>query len=237
MGQLLLSMHRKRGKTIQYSNEQLEKAVIVVKNGAMSLRKAAELHQVPGRFGLDVKPGRKPVLPKAVEEKIVDTVKLAAKSGMGVTRKGLLKRTRTLCKRLKIETPMFKKGIPGNAWWERVKKRHPELTIRKPEKLGSNRARALNGPITSSYYEYLGSLLDELNLKDKPDSIWNMDETSLRFEHDPVKVISEKRVRNVVGKTSENRTNMTILACGNAAGKCIPPLVIVKGKTSASLHG
>ena len=31
-------------------------------------------------FGLNVKPGRKPVLPKAVEDKIVDTVKLAASS-------------------------------------------------------------------------------------------------------------------------------------------------------------
>ena len=137
-------------------------------------------------FGLNVKPGRKPVLPKAVEDKIVDTVKLAAsskKSGMGVSRKGLLKHTDTLCKRLKIETSMFKKGIPGNAWWEGVKKRHSELTIRKPEKLGSNRARALNFPITSIYYEYLGSLLDELNLKDKPDCTWNIDETGLRFEH------------------------------------------------------
>ena len=52
-----------------------------------------------------------------------------------------------------------------------------------------------------------------------------------------MKVISEKGVRNVVGKTSENRTNITILACRNAAGKFIPPLVIVEGKTSASLHG
>ena len=52
-----------------------------------------------------------------------------------------------------------------------------------------------------------------------------------------MKVICEKGVKNVIGKTTDNRTNITIMACGNAAGKSIPPLVILKGKTSASLHG
>ena len=239
-------IHKSRGKTLQYPRGDLEKAVKAVESGAMSIRKASELHHVPkstiadrvsGRFDLNAKPGRKPALPRVVEDKIVETVKLAAKSGMGVSRKNLLKRTGTLCKRLKIETPMFKKGVPGNAWWEGLKKRYPELTIRKPEKLGTNRARALNGPITTSYFDYLCSLLDELNLKEQPARIWNADETGLRFEHDPVKVITEKGIKNVVGKTSEDRTNITILACGNAAGKIISPLVIVKGKTSASLHG
>ena len=83
----------------------------------------------------------------------------------------MLKRTGTLCNRLKIETPMFKKGIPGNAWGEGLKKRYPEITTGKPEKLGSNRARALSGPITTSYYDYLESLLDDLNVKDKPECI------------------------------------------------------------------
>ena len=239
-------IHKSRGKTLQYPRGDLEKAVKAVESGAMSIGKASELHHVPkstiadrvsGRFDLNAKPGRKPALPRVVEDKIVETVKLAAKSGVGVSRKNLLKRTGTLCKRLTIEMPMFKKGVPGIAWWEGLKKRYPELTIRKPEKLGTNRARALNGPITTSYFDYLGSLLDELNLKEQPARIWNADETRLRFEHDPVKVITEKGIKNVVGKTSEDRTNITILACGNAAGKIIPPLVIVKGKTSASLHG
>ena len=52
-----------------------------------------------------------------------------------------------------------------------------------------------------------------------------------------MRVTSEKGIKNVVGKTSENKTNITIMACGNAAGKGMPPLVIVKGKPSLSNMG
>ena len=74
-------------------------------------------------------------------------------------KKDLLEPTGTLCKKLNIEMPMFKKGVPGKTWWEGLKKRYPELTRQKPEKLGTNRAHALNGTATSSYFDYLGSLL------------------------------------------------------------------------------
>jgi hypothetical protein len=50
-------------------------------------------------------------------------------------------------------------------------------------------------------------------------------------------VVAEKGARNVVGRTSSNRTNITIMACVNGAGQRLPPMLVVKGKTSASLHG
>ena len=46
-----------------------------------------------------------------------------------------------------------------------------------------------------------------------------------------------KKIRNVVGKTSNSRSNVTITACVNAMGHWMPPMFVVKGKTSASLHG
>lgn len=49
------------------------------------------------------------------------------------------------------------------------------------------------------------------------------------FEDPPVRVIADK--------TSTNRTNITIMACVNATGMNMPPMFIVKEKTSASLHG
>jgi hypothetical protein len=68
-------------------------------------------------------------------------------------------------------------------------------------------------------------------------AIWNCDETGKQFEHEPVKVIAPKGARKVVGRTSSVRTNVRIMACVNAVGISMPPMFIVKGKTSKSLHG
>ena len=74
-------------------------------------------------------------------------------------------------------------------------------------------------------------------MKEKPDQIWNCDETGKNFEHQPVKIIATKGEKSVVGRTSASSSNITIMARVNAAGRTMPPLFDVKGKTSKSLHG
>jgi len=64
----------------------------------------------------------------------------------------------------------------------------------------------LNPVVVNKYMQDLGALLENLNLKESPASIWNCDETSRNFEHNPTKVIGEKSARNVLGRTSNNRT-------------------------------
>ena len=54
------------------------------------------------------------------------------------------------------------------------------------------------------------------------------------FEHQPVKVIAAKEEKSVVGRTSASSSNITIMACVNAAGQTMPPLFVAKGKTSKS---
>jgi hypothetical protein len=92
--------------------------------------------------------------------------------------------------------------------------------------------------VATNYFNDLDPLLDKLDLKEKPDQIWNCDETGKIFEHQPVKVIAAKEEKSVVGRTSASSSNITIMACVNAAGRTMPPLfVATKGKTSKSLHG
>jgi hypothetical protein len=61
-------------------------------------------------------------------------------------------------------------------------KRHPDLSIRKPEKLTTTRARMLNPVVVTNYFNDLDALLDKLDLKEKPDQIWNCDETGKNFQ-------------------------------------------------------
>ena len=62
---------------------------------------------------------------------------------------------------------------------------------------------------------------------------WVNNSSTTRFVH----VVSEKGARNAVGRTSGNRINITIMACVNAKGDKMPPMLIVKGRTNRSLHG
>lgn len=147
----------------------------------------------------------------------------------------VLSRTSTLCKRTKIGSG-YDTFTAGKDWWEGVKRRHPDIAIRKPERLTSTRARMMNREVIGRYFKDLETIVEGLNIASKPHVIWNCDEMGKIFEHSPVQVIAEKG-QNCLGRTSSKSTNITIMACVNASGKRIPPMFVVKGKTSRSLHG
>ena len=63
-----------------------------------------------------------------------------------------------------------------------------------------------------------------------------MDETSLSLEHSLAQVVERKNGTVVQGKTSNSRESVKILPCVNATGQAMPPMIIMKGKTSPSLR-
>ena len=164
----------------------------------------------------------------------MQSVKRASQLGVGVSRRQLLTRTGTLVKRLKLKTP-FKNSTPGKDWWQKLKQRHSDLTIRKPEKTGTLRCRMMNHQKVEEYFKDFEAI--ERNLLNKPKLDWNMYETSKSFEHDPVKVIAEKGARKVPGRTSAMSTHVTIVACVNAADERMSPLLVIKAKTEQSVFG
>lgn len=111
---------KKRGNyAAKYDKDLLKKAIEAIENGTMSYRKAEKTFNVPrstlenhvsGKYDINVRMGRKPALPEEVENKIVDTCKVASKQGIGITRSQLLRRTGELCKRLRVTS--FKNAQP-----------------------------------------------------------------------------------------------------------------------------
>ena len=227
---------------MKYSKEHLENAVKSVKDGVYSYRKASQVFGVPkttiidhvsGRIELTSKPGRKPVIPLEIENAVAQKVAEAANMGFGITKKQLKLKIIRLCKAQRISTP-FKRGIPGDDWWRGFKNRHSEMVLRKPEKLSTSRSRMLNRVVVTKYFDDLGKIITENNLKGE--QIWNMDETGKQFEHKPTNVCARKGSRNVPGRTSNSRENVTMLASVNAEGRVMPPMCIVKGKTVRSVQ-
>lgn len=78
--------------------------------------------------------------------------------------------------------------------------------------------------------------LDQLEIKDIPSRIWNMDETSVPLTHKPERVLAETESKNIPGRVGDCRESLSVLGCINAAGSSIPPIVIVRGKTPKSLN-
>lgn len=81
-----------------------------------------------------------------------------------------------------------------------------------------NKAIMTNPEIITKYFHDLGEIIRNLGLEPKPSCIWIFDETGKSFEHQPVRIIAEKGSKTVVGRTSSCRTNITGMACVNAAG-------------------
>lgn len=57
-----------------------------------------------------------------------------------------------------------------------------------------------------------------------------MDESGLPLDHKPPKVIALRGTKKVHCHTSGNKMQITVLACANAVGTAIPPMVIFEGK-------
>ena len=238
-------MARKVKGLYQKQSPMLQRAIEAVRSNQMSIRKAADHYgvkkstlgdHVSGKIATGRKSGRSTVFELDVEKQIVAKAQLVSQQGFGVSRKQLMRKAGQLARTMKLKTP-FKKGIPGQAWWDGFRQRNPELVLRKPEKLASTRARNLNKPEVDNYFKDLDNTLTELNLRDSPNAIWNMDETNSNMEHTPAKKCSRKGVKSVPGLVSNSRESVTVVACISAAGIAMPPMNVVKGKTEKSLNG
>lgn len=170
------------------------------------------------------------MLSSDLETKIVSETLDAADKGFGISQQQLRTRVGTTLKRL--NGPDAK--VPGEKWLTGVKHRHPELTLRKPQKLTTVRAAMMNRPVVRGYFDDLGSLIARHNLG--PHQIF-LDENNFRLDHEPPYQLARKGAKRVPGRTSMSRESLTVVACGNAAGEKIPPMVIVRGKSHIALQG
>ena len=142
---------------------------------------------------------RPPHIPREIENKIVDSVKMAARRGTGLTRKQVMLRTNVLGKRLDISS-RYSNFKAGKDCWQGLKQRHPDVVIRKPEKLTSTRARMVNREVITRYFNDVGTLIGGLNLEGKS----HLMKWGKNFEQDLVNVVAAK------GESCVSRTTSTV---------------------------
>ena len=78
-------------------------------------------------------------------------------------------------------------------WWRRLKKRHPELVLRAPQKIEYLRLKATQPEIINHFYSLLKHALDTYHFTEE--EIWAADETGID-EHGKCKKVIARRGTN-----------------------------------------
>ena len=217
-----------------WEKETLHSACDAVAKG-MSIRRAEAEYGIPkstihdrviGRVQMGAVSGPQRYLSDNEEAELVRFLLGCAKVGYAHTRKQII----TIVQRYLQD----KKGLTvnlSNGWWQKFRLRHEELTVRTAERLAYCRAVATDQAILNSYFDLLEQTLTDNDLLSAPSRIFNVDETGFPLEHKPEKVVVAKGCKHPFVVTSGNKAQITVLACVNAAGATIPPMVIFDRKT------
>jgi hypothetical protein len=113
--------------------------------------------------------------------------------------------------------------IAGKDWFTAFSKRN-NLSLRRSEGLSRARAAGATKLVVQKFYDSLEELMDSLSLNDRPETIYNMDETGMPLNNRPPRVVAARGSREVNSLTSAERgENVTVVACCNATGAYIPP--------------
>ena len=131
-------------------------AMKTVIEGGMSVRQAAELHQVPkstlgdrvsGRVLPGARSGPRTYLSSEEEEELVIFLSRVAQIGHGRTRREVI----AIVERILSSRGNTRTVTPG--WWNSFTRRHPNLALRTPATLSLARASESDRDIIDNYFD------------------------------------------------------------------------------------
>ena len=115
---------------------------------------------------------------------------------------------------------------PTDKWMRAFLKRHPDISLRKPHPLERERL-SLSREQISHYFKLLSDTLDQLDIKDDPTRIFNLDETGFSGkEFGREKVLVAKGTKHPYQPNVSISGHVTLQVAISASGKIVSPLVI-----------
>lgn len=221
-----------------WSEEAMKLAYKAVIETGESVRKAAMDYGVPhstlhdrvsGKIALGAVSGPPRYLTNAEEGELVKFLNRCSCLGFARTKRQVIALVQAMVAAKQGKDPHELSITKG--WWVSFNKRHPQLTLRAPEKLAYARAIAVDKEVIDHYYDLLEATLSQNHiLNNKPMQIFNCDESVFPLEHKPEKVIGLKGMRQINTHTSGEKAQITVLACASASGYVMPPMVIYDRK-------
>ena len=234
-------MPKKRERTTSkaaWKIETMEEALKSVASG-MSIRKAALKYDIPFstikdrvKAGKCYAPsmGKKCVFTPEQEAEIERHILLLAKLFFGISPIELRRLAFEFAERNGLKHNFSQTNrLAGKDWYYGFVKRHPTISLRKPEATSVNRVRAFNKEEVQRFYANVSSVLT--NHKIPPTRIYNVDETGVTTVHTPSHILAPKGMKQVGAITSwERGKNVTVCCAFSAAGHYISPMFIFPRK-------
>lgn len=230
-----------------WSNLSMEEAVNAVVRGEMGYHRASSQFNVPqttleryvkkrrsnpNEENLSTTLGRyKTVFLPRQEEEIASYLRDMEGRLFGLTMTECRKLAFQLAELNNINHPFSKTSqMAGKGWMQGFLRRHPELSIRKPEATSGMRARGFNEVAVSKFFTLLEELVEKYHFTAQ--QIYNVDETGITVvPKSASKIIAIKGKRQVGALTSAERGELvTAEICFSASGSYMPPLLIYPRK-------
>ena len=114
---------------------------------------------------------------------------------------------------------------PGEHWWTRFRKWHPDLTLREVDRLDRSRADCLDLEVTEEYFKLLKKTLEENGLINSPRHLYNCDETFLPLDGTREKAVTLKRAKHAYAQAHGTSEYITLLCGASAAGLALLPMI------------
>ncbi|CAF3744594.1 unnamed protein product [Rotaria socialis] len=235
-----MRQYKKKIKT--YTEKTIEKAIEEINDGA-SIRETARKYNMSffmlrnrhkkqideGTCQLEDKRGKKIELPESVELKLKNGLLIMEKMGLGPTMSEFKGIVQDYLEGNEIANK-FNNNLPGYEWVHNFLLRH-NLSLKKGGMMQIARKTVTSDPfVIYSFYELLGSEMNRLGIMNRPECIWNLDETSFPQDPSKTKTIGSKGNKTVRLTCGSGRENVTVLATVNAAGIALDPLIVFQGK-------
>ncbi|XP_039297928.1 uncharacterized protein LOC120354627 [Nilaparvata lugens] len=181
------------------------------------------------RSSLDARKGPPTILTQNEEELLCLWLKAMAKKGIPVEPRQLLDAVEEIMKKDGRQNP-FNEGRPGRKWIDLFFKRHPDISLRKPEALGIGRSLVTEKSIRKWHddlKQYIIEITGNTDLLDDPKRILNGDESG--FQTNPVTslVIGPKGFKDLYEVRGSNKECITVMVTFNAAGDMAPPCIVL----------
>ena len=222
-------------KRKKWTDVQMQAAMKSVQDGISGVNQAATDHGVPkttlkdrlsGRVTHGINPGPRPYLNKTEESELSQFLKKCSSIGYGKTRKDVM----SIVGSVASNKGVLKKGCISDGWWRRFIQRQNDLVLRKGDSTAYLRMDAVNEETLKQYYDLLEDTLKENNLMSSPSCVYNVDETGMPLDPKAPKVVAPVGMKKVRYQSPGRKGQITVVACGNAAGQVLPPTIIFDAK-------
>uniref|UniRef100_A0A2C9KBT1 HTH CENPB-type domain-containing protein n=1 Tax=Biomphalaria glabrata TaxID=6526 RepID=A0A2C9KBT1_BIOGL len=214
--------------------EVLKAAIEDVKTKGLSIRKAAKLHKIPLTTLHDKLTGKQPLVPRrslltqGEENRLVKWLNELFKCGFRKSNEEVRETARAIiAARNSNSGSQDEIELPTREWLIGFVTRHPELSLATPMSIVTKSPLVSLSAVElwfNKFRETLNSI--DPSILSSPNRVFNADEMGFQFDTKSNNVKACKGSKNVNEFQTSNKTQVTVLACCNAAGQYIPPLLI-----------